>query len=616
MAETYPRPNGTNAPERHRGAALGVLAWNTVAAQRDDRWVARPLLAGLIRVLVVVVPAVAGALSAWEVSRLWAKPSGFWPVFGWFLTLVAVAVAVVLVVQRFAQRFLPLAWLFTLTMAFPDHTPSRMVTARRAASRRSRRKALARLRQEGLGNDAGEASEAALVLVAALGAHDRRTRGHSERVRTLADLLAKEAGVSDEDRDRLRWGALLHDIGKLSVPGAILNKPDRPDAEEWATLKRHPEEGAHLVEPLETWLGPWAGSVGHHHERWDGQGYPQGLAGEEISLGGRILAIADAYEVMTATRAYKTPMSAAAARKELVASAGTHFDPALVRAFMGISIGALWWTAGVSALLAQIPLLGRVGAAPGLDQIRSGLAGSATAVATVAALVITGAVGGGNSSGEPAVSRRQAAQSAVPAAAPAASGATTAPAVEPTPELAAPSTTTPTTVATRPAPSIDRLLVGLPMTATTTTTAPPVAGPAPTAPTTPPDAAPPAPPPPRQFTAKGQLVAPDILGQLGIGLTNRGPVGGCGPSASQGLDAWAFELPAEAPGAGAPVKVTGSDLLGLHNLAVTFFDQGCNVVGTLDTPAADEAGVLPTGTRFVVVSDRLGIGTAITLQIG
>ena len=593
-----------------------------MAAPGGERWVARPFLAGLIRVLVVLVPAVAGALASWQVSRMWSRPDGFGPVFLWFLTLVAVAVVVVLLVQRVARRFLPLAWLFTLTMAFPDRMPSRMVTARRAASRRARRKALARLRSEGLGRDPFEASEAALVLVAALGAHDRRTRGHSERVRTLADLLAKEAGLSDEERDKLRWGALLHDIGKLSVPGFILNKPDRPDEEEWATLKRHPEEGAHLVEPLETWLGPWAGAVGHHHERWDGNGYPQGLAGEEISLGGRILAIADAYEVMTATRAYKVPMSAAAARKELVASSGTHFDPELVRAFMGISLGALWWTSGVAALLAQIPLLGRLGAAPGVDQIRAGLAGSATAVATVAALVVSGVVGGGSSGGDPASSRRQASESAAPAQ-PAAPAAPALPAGDPAPAgTAAPSTTGPTIRAltppsTAPVPSIDRLLGGLPISSTTTT-APPAAPTTTTGPTT--TTSVPAPPPPpaptRPYTAQGQLVAPDLLGQLGIGLTNRGPVGGCGPSGSQGLDAWVFELPADAPGAGSPVKVTGSDLLGLHNLAVRFVAADCRVLGQVDTEAADETGELPAGTRYVVVSDRLGIGTRITLQIG
>ena len=281
-----------------------------------------------------------------------------------------------------------------------------MVTARRAASRRSRRRALDRLGARRVSaSDASEASEAALVLVAALGAHDRRTRGHSERVRTLADLLAKEAGVSDEDRDRLRWGALLHDIGKLAVPGAILNKPDRPDEEEWATLKRHPEEGAHLVEPLESpGSAPGRAPSGTTTRGGTARATPRVSPARTSRSAARILAIADAYEVMTAARAYKVPMSAAAARKELVASAGTHFDPALVRAFMGISLGALWWTTGVAALLAQIPLLGRVGAAPGLDQIRSGLAGSATAVATVAALVVAGRRRR-KQPGEPAVAR-------------------------------------------------------------------------------------------------------------------------------------------------------------------------------------------------------------------
>jgi len=587
-----------------------------MATEGGGRWVARPFVAGLIKLLVVIVPAVAGALASWEVSRIWEQPDGFWPVVGWFLTLVAVAVAVVLVVQRFARRFLPLAWLFSMTLAFPDRTPSRMVTARRAASRRARRRALDRVEQGTLGRDASEASEAALVLVAALGAHDKRTRGHSERVRTLADLLAEEAGLSDEERDKLRWGALLHDIGKLAVPGAILNKPDRPNEQEWATLQRHPEEGAHLVEPLVTWLGPWADAVGHHHERWDGTGYPHGLAGEDISLGARILAIADSYEVMTAARAYKVPMSAVAAREEVVAGAGTHFDPALVRAFMGISLGALWWTTGVSALLAQIPLLGRVGALPGVARIRSGLAGSATAVATVSALVLVGAIGGSSPS-RPAAARNQGVQSAAPAPPPASAPA--AASVSGGEKAAAAPTTAVTSgpAAARTTPSIDKLLAGV---ATTVQTAPPPAGPtAPGAqpaetPTSPSQTAPS--PAAKPFFAQGQVLAPDLLGRLGIGLTNRGPVGGCGPSGSQGLDAWVFELPADAPGAGAPVKAAGSDLLGLHNLAVTFVSQDCKVVGQLDTPAADEAGVLPAGTHFVVVSDRLGVGTTVTLTVG
>jgi len=357
--------------------------------------------------------------------------------------------------------------------------------------------------------------------------------------------------------------------------------------------------------------------VGEHHERFDGQGYPQGLAGEDISLGGRILAIADAYEVMTAARAYKVPLSAAAAREELVASAGTHFDPVLVRAFMGISIGALWWTAGVSALLAQIPLLGRVGVAPGWARLRSGLAGTATAVATVAALVAVGVVGSGDHGGQPAAARKQSAQTAAPASPPTtATSETTTTTTGPVATgvaLPATSTSRPVTAVTRPPgvakPPFDRLLGGIPLTPPTS---PPSSGPPPSSPAAP--APPPAPVAP--YTARGQLLAPDLLGRLGLGLTSRGGACGCGPSASLGFDAWVFELPPGAPGAGAPVKVTGSDLLGLHNLSATFLGADCTVLGRLDTPAADEAGVLPAGTRYVVVSDSIGIGTAITLTVG
>src|SRR5204862_3828761 len=141
----------------------------------------------------------------------------------------------------------------------------------------------------------------------------------------------------------------------------------------------------------------------------------------------------------------------------------------------------------------------------------------------------------------------------------------------------------------RPTASIDKLLASVATTVGTAATAPP-SGPA--SPSSPPPSEPPGSPPPpvKPFTAQGQVLAPDLLGRIGIGLTNRGPVGGCGPSGSQGLDAWVFELPADAPGPGAPVKATGSDLLGLHNLAVTFVSEDCKVVGQLDTPAADEVG--------------------------
>jgi hypothetical protein len=196
------------------------------------------------------------------------------------------------------------------------------------------------------------------MLGTALNAHDRRTRGHSERVRAYTDLVAEELHLSPEDADRLRWAAFLHDIGKLSVPAKVLNKAGKLDDREWHLLQRHPEYGEELAARLHAWLGDWMHGIGQHHERFDGTGYPDGLAADQISFAGRIVAVTDAFETMTAVRSYHRPKSPTAAREELHACAGTHFDPIVVRAFTNISIRRLRWTAGLAALLAQIPFLG------------------------------------------------------------------------------------------------------------------------------------------------------------------------------------------------------------------------------------------------------------------
>jgi putative nucleotidyltransferase with HDIG domain len=201
------------------------------------------------------------------------------------------------------------------------------------------------------------AAQRILTLVGALGVHDRRTRGHSERVRAFNDLIAQELRLPQHDRDRLRWAALLHDIGKLHVPTKILNKPKKPTEKEWAVLKSHPARGARITAPLSSWLGPWADTIEQHHERWDGAGYPNNLSGADISLGARIVAVADAYEVMTAPRPYSRPVSAAAAREELARCAGAQFDPEVVRAFLNISIGKLRKVIGPISWLAQLPLI-------------------------------------------------------------------------------------------------------------------------------------------------------------------------------------------------------------------------------------------------------------------
>lgn len=181
------------------------------------------------------------------------------------------------------------------------------------------------------------------------------TRGHSERVRAYTDLIAQEMELDPEDAARLRWAALIHDIGKLEVPEEILNKDGRPTDEEWGLIRGHPDAARSRLEALTPWLGEWALAAFEHHERWDGRGYPRGLAGEEISRAGRIVAVADAYDVMTAPRSYKPSLPAEQARAELAANAGTQFDPEVVPAFLAVSLGRSRALAGPLAWLAQLP---------------------------------------------------------------------------------------------------------------------------------------------------------------------------------------------------------------------------------------------------------------------
>jgi HD domain len=326
--------------------------------ERDvQRWRERRALARLLRTLIFTVPLAASIAGGILVSRLVHPASGFFAALVRFLAIAGTSTLILVCVDRTARRFLPLAALLRLTLAFPDRAPSRFSLALRAGTTKSLEKHASRARALGAG-DVAQAAEAILTLAAALNVHDRATRGHCERVRAFIDLLADEMKLATDDRDRLRWAGLLHDVGKLKVAPAILNKPSEPDESEWEILRRHPDEGARLMSPLAAWLGPWAASVEQHHERWDGTGYPRGLAGEQICLGGRMVAVADAFEVMTSTRPYQRPVSADAARKELARCAGSHFDPVTVRAFLNISVGRLRATMGPLSWLAQLPFVG------------------------------------------------------------------------------------------------------------------------------------------------------------------------------------------------------------------------------------------------------------------
>ena len=253
--------------------------------------------------------------------------------------------------ERLTRKAMPLTVLLKMGMVFPGRAPKRLSVARRSGTTRDLAHRIEDARAHGIADDEPTvAAERIVTLAATLSAHDRRTRGHAERVRAFTDLIAEELRLPSSDRDRLRWSALLHDIGKLTVHTHILNKVGTLSDDEWEVMRQHPLEGAKLTAPLAGWLGPWATTIAEHHERFDGRGYPFGLSGQEISTGGRIVAVADCYDTMTSVRSYKRAMSPEKARAELAACAGSQFDPLMVRAFLAVSVSRLRAVAPLSWL--------------------------------------------------------------------------------------------------------------------------------------------------------------------------------------------------------------------------------------------------------------------------
>lgn len=174
------------------------------------------------------------------------------------------------------------------------------------------------------------------VLAHAIDARDHYTHSHSENVAKYATLIAKEMHLTPDQIEVLREACELHDLGKIGVEDSILMKPSALTPEEWMNIKRHPDIGAQILEPL-TFLDSVIDLVRQHHEHFDGTGYPQGLKGEGILLGARIIHIADAYEAMVSARSYrKVPLSKDAAIEEIKKYSGTQFDPKVVSAFLKV----------------------------------------------------------------------------------------------------------------------------------------------------------------------------------------------------------------------------------------------------------------------------------------
>ena len=174
--------------------------------------------------------------------------------------------------------------------------------------------------------------EAIESLNAAVDAKDPYTAGHSARVQRVSLAVAEELGVARERFDAIRFGGLFHDIGKIAVPDRVLTKSGALDDGEYAVIQRHPADGAEIVSHFGR-LREAVPLIRHHHERWDGKGYPDGLAGEEVPVEAFIVGLADAWDAMTTDRPYRGALTMEAAAAEVRRCRGTRFCPAVVDAF-------------------------------------------------------------------------------------------------------------------------------------------------------------------------------------------------------------------------------------------------------------------------------------------
>jgi HD domain len=333
----------------------------------------------LVRAAIVLVPVAVGLVVGAVVVRLLPTAEGGLDRALWLVAVLGASSASVVMVEQATRRLGPLTLLLRLGLVFPGEAPKRFGVALRAI--RPQRLAL-EAEVDRLG------AEQSLSLLAALLAHDRRTRGHSERVAAYATMIAAELGIKGEERARLQWGALLHDVGKLEVPARILRKPAPLDDVEWRIMGGHPAFGGRLVDPLRPWLGDALSAVDGHHERWDGGGYPYRRPAADLPIAARVTAVADAFETMTAARPYKKPMPVGEARQEIARCAGHQFDPEVARAFLALSVPRLWVLAGPLTWLAQIPVLGVAAA----QTAAAAAAPAVTAAAVVGSAMVAGGV--------------------------------------------------------------------------------------------------------------------------------------------------------------------------------------------------------------------------------
>ncbi|NIP54628.1 MAG: response regulator, partial [Phycisphaerae bacterium] len=202
--------------------------------------------------------------------------------------------------------------------------PDELLRAIRARLSRSRELQLAQIQAS---------YEASLTMLAnAIEVRDEYTRGHVERVRNYAVIIAQEISWEKKFIETIRFGAILHDIGKIHVRESVLRKKTPLTNEEWHELSLHPVVGAEMLKDI-PYLVPAIPAVRHHHERWDGKGYPDGLAGSQIPLSARIIAVADALDAITTDRPYRMALNSEFAYEDLDRKAGINYDPEIIKVF-------------------------------------------------------------------------------------------------------------------------------------------------------------------------------------------------------------------------------------------------------------------------------------------
>ena len=290
---TYPNASGYGAPVDQSGHAVTLASPNVRSVQTLETWVP-----------VTSDGKVIGAVTVWRdiepiIAALWDMQTG--------IALIIAAAAILL-------------WLILrgVYVRSAEHIV-RQSDALRSALEENERTYDATL----------------AALSSALDVRDTETEGHARRVLRYMELIAEGLGVPAEQHATLRRGALLHDIGKIGVPDHILRKPGPLTENEWYTMKTHPDLGARIIANI-PFLEDVAMIIRAHHERWDGNGYPEGLAGEQIPLGARIFAVADSFDAMTSDRPYRRGRQLDEAVAEIERCANTQFDPAVVAAFLAV----------------------------------------------------------------------------------------------------------------------------------------------------------------------------------------------------------------------------------------------------------------------------------------